>query len=311
MKRSISVLLVALALVFAGCNGLLPGGDSTPTETVTPVAVPTDKPTSTPVSQLAPGLTRQGVTDVFALGEAHASVLGGTSFTAHRENTIRYSNGTVYRRFEIDGQLAATEPRYSITLNQSGAVLKGHRTSRQIWSDGERVLVAKYLVGNTSYRVPRDLTGEPIPLDGLPQRFLGVDLTSPQPIYTLFGVFETRVVDETTRNGTTLYEVAAVNVTRPDRLGTAVVSNPRNFSFRALISPEGLVREYRLRYTATLADQRNLSTNGETVTVRHTVRYIRLGNTTIERPPWYDDAIANVSTPTPTTASTTTPTTAA
>ena len=90
MDRSVRIAAVlVLAVVLAGCNGLALGGDGTPTRTVTPAAVPTDEPTPTPRPELAPGLTGDGVVDPFALGNAHASVFDGSSYTLQEMLTVK------------------------------------------------------------------------------------------------------------------------------------------------------------------------------------------------------------------------------
>ena len=123
-----------------------------------------------------------------------------------------------------------------------------------------------------------------------------------QGIYTLFGAVETRVVGDATRNSTTIYRVAATNVTNPTAFAVADdVSDLRNVSFRAQVTPEGFVRAYRIDYNATLGGEGVPGATGRTIRVHRVVRYTDLGNTTVERPPWYDEALANASTAAPTT----------
>jgi hypothetical protein len=286
MRNSIPIVLFAAAVVLAGCNGLVLGGDETSTSTLTPVAVPTDEPTPTPVSRLAPGLTGQGVTNAFALGEAHASALDDTSYTMRESHTVEYANGTVYNHGTTDVRLTTNESRYSLHQNASGTLFGGGTFARAIWSNGERVITAETTNDSTSYDAPRNVEGEPIP----PREALMFDSTKRQQLYAYLGAVETRVTDRTTRNGTTLYRVAATNVTDPAAFEVQW-TNPRNLSLVALVDSRGLVHEYRLDYTATLG--------GSPVDINRRVRYTDLGNTTVERPPWYDEAIANVSTATP------------
>lgn len=276
--------LLTVALVLAGCNGLALGGDGTPERTLTPAAVPTDEPTPTPVQRLAPGLTGDGVFEAITLGDAHASVLDNTSYTMRENSTAVYSNGTVFNRGTVDAQIAANDSRYYVVLNRSGVVLGGGTLGRTTWSNGERVLVAETRNNSTSYQSPRGAEREPLS----PREALFFDPTNREEIYAYFGAVETRVADRETRNGTRLYRIEATEVTYP---AAFVVrwNNPRNLSMTALVDSRGLVHEYRLRYTATL--------DGETVEVTRRVRYSNLGNTTIERPPWYDAAIANATTP--------------
>ena len=292
MRRSVAAALLALSVVLAGCNGLVLGGDGTPEETLTPVDVPTDDPTPTPVSQLAPGLTGEGVTDAFALGDAHASVLDDTSYTMVENSTVVYSNGSIYSRWTTDARLAANDSRYYVVQNGSvGKSVDGTDTYRMaLWSDGERALLAEERNNDTSYRSPRSPEGESVP----PVEALGPDPTNREAIYAHFGAVETRVVNRTTRNDAMLYRVEATEMTSSVAF-ERVWRNPRNLSMTALVDSQGLVHEYRLHYTATL--------NGDTIEVTRRVRYTALGDTTVERPSWYDEAVENATTPDGTTRS--------
>jgi hypothetical protein len=289
MRRSILAALLVLSLALAGCNSIVSSGEETPERTVTPAPVPTDRPTPTPVPQLAPGLTGKGVTDAFALAEAHAAVLDNASYTRHITVRIQYANGTIFRQATGRSQYAANDSRfYTITrfytLQNRSDMNRDGVNSLSRWSNGERVIKTRTRNNTTSYNIPRNGDGEPIP-----PRELSFG-TRKERIALLFSTIETRVTNQMTRNGTTLYRVEATNVTGQAAF-EGVWQNPRNVTFRALISSQGIVREYRLHYMATL--------NNSTVRVHQHVRYTDIGNTTVERPPWYDEAIKNVSTATP------------
>ncbi|HET7323989.1 MAG TPA: hypothetical protein VFJ06_06640, partial [Halococcus sp.] len=87
MQRTLGTILVAVLVVFAGCNGVLGSGSDEPDIRFTPVPVPTDKPTPTPVPQLAPGLTRQGIEYVSPLLAAPESFYRNRSFTIRANYT--------------------------------------------------------------------------------------------------------------------------------------------------------------------------------------------------------------------------------
>lgn len=281
MRKAILVVL-CVAVVLAGCNGFAPGGDETTARTVTPAAVPTDEPTPTPVPQLAPGLTGRGVTDPFALGDAHAAALDDLFYTMHENFTVRYANGTAHNRGSTDARLAANDSRYFVRQNASGLLFGGGSFIRVIWSNGERVLVADTANDSTSYASPRDVEGESVP----PREALVIDPTRRQQLYAYLGSVETRVTGTETRNGTTLHRVESTGVTNPAAFEVQW-TNPRGLSLVALVDSRGLVHEYQLDYTASL--------DGAPVDIHRHVRYTNLRNTTVERPPWYDEAIANVS----------------
>lgn len=285
MRKAILLVVLCAAVVLAGCNGFAPGDDESPSRTVTPAAVPTDEPTSTAVPRLAPGLAEGGVTDAFALGEAHASVLDDSSYTLHEEFTVEYANGTAYNRGSTHARLAANDSRYYVLRNASGLLFGGGAFARAIWSNGERVLVADTTNESTSYDSPRNVEGESVP----PREALAIDPTKRQQLYAYLGSVETRVTGTETRNGTALHRVESTGVTNPAAFEIQW-TDPRDFSLVAFVDSRGLVHEYRLDYTASL--------DGTPVEIHRHVRYTNLGNTTVERPFWYDAAIANVSTAT-------------
>lgn len=285
MDRSILPVLLAFSVILAGCNGIMFGGNETPAMTVTPAPVPTDKPTPTPVPQLAPGLTGDGVSDPFELAEAHASALDNISYATRTNFTIRYLNGTVYNQVTTREEYAANHSRFYTMQNGTSIDLYGSKNfQQQIWSNGKRVLVAQMNNTSTSYRVLRTSGGEPIP----PQ---SVYSSRKERIATLFSSIELHVAGQITRDGMILHQVEAINVTNPATFEDDW-QNPRNIMFQALVSSQGLVREYRLNYTATL--------NNSTVRIHRYVHNTGFGNTTVERPTWYDTAIKNVSTAMPT-----------
>ncbi|RJT06484.1 hypothetical protein [Halococcus sp. IIIV-5B] len=299
MARSVPVLVLVLALVLAGCNGFV-SDDDTPTEAVTPVAVPTDEPTPTPTPQLAPGLDETGVTDPVELGEAHAAVLDNRSFTVHSETTVRFANGSTYRHDERIGRFAANRSRYHVSSNGSGSVPVRNASwySVEAWSDGSQVLTAQRIDGNTSYDTQRGLDGSPASVREGYNGFFRFEPGTGQAVYTVFGATETRFVGETRRNGDRFYQVTATDVTNPNAFADGGVEELRYPSLRALIAPTGLVREYRLDYTATLDGPGAPNETGRTVHVDRWVSYTDIGTTTVERPSWYDEAVANASTAT-------------
>jgi hypothetical protein len=286
-RSTVAVLVLVLAVVLAGCGMPFTGGDGgTTSPSVTPAPVPTDEPTPTPVPQLAPGLDGTGVTDPFALAEAHASVLDGTAYTVQTNVTVRYANGTVYTQQSTDSQLAANRTRYYVVNEVAGARIGGGQAGTSLYSDGERVFVARTSAGRTTYRIARGVDREPAP----PGELLSGDEAGDERIYSLFTAVETRIADETSRNGTTRYRIVGANVTGEADPGSRY-GDPRNVTAHATIDSRGLVNEYRLRYEGAV--------DGANVTVVRRARYIDVGSTTVERPPWYEAAIRNVTTATP------------
>jgi hypothetical protein len=280
MHRTTALSLFLIPLLFlSGCNAL-GSGDNTAEPTVTPADVPTDERTPTPVSQLAPGLTRYGVVDRVALGTAHDATLSNTSYTYLSSVTERYANDTLRARQTTKARVVEPKGRFYFVNNHTlRRVPRVNNTDRriEIWSDGTRVLRAATVGNNTTYQ------------KGSSVGVSTSDFSNGAQFYTLFRAINTRVVDRKTRNGTTLYRIKSTKVPHPSALSegrTNIYKNPRNLTFHALIDSHGTVHEYRLAYTAT-GTARN--TNVTTRIVK-TVRYTEIGSTTVERPSWYEAA---------------------
>ncbi|EMA45417.1 DUF7537 family lipoprotein [Halococcus saccharolyticus] len=286
MDRSARVAAVlVLAVVLAGCNGLALGGDGTPTRTVTPAAVPTDEPTPTPRPELAPGLTGDGVVDPFALGNAHASILDGSSYTLHENSSVVYPSGMIYSNGTVEAWLTPDEDRYAVVRSGSQTSASFPVIEERFWSNGNRTLSVRSTTDETTYEIIDGDDG-PLPV----RRVMDGDPTNSERIATVFGAMETRVVGQAVRNGTRLYRVRGSNLTSAFALDDEWDA-PGNVALVALVDRWGLVHEYRLNYTASL--------DGDPVRVSRRVRYTDLGSTTVERPSWYEAAVRNATTTTP------------
>ncbi|WP_049902751.1 DUF7537 family lipoprotein [Halococcus agarilyticus] len=275
--------VLVLAVVLAGCNGLVIGGEGTPERTLTPAAVPTDEPTPTPRPDLAPGLTGDGVADPFTLGNAHASVLAGTSYTLHENVSTVYRSGMIYSSGAVEARITADEGRYSVIQTGSLTSASFPVIEERFWSNGDRTLSVRTSTDGTAYEIARGGDDGPLPL----RQVMADDPTNSERIATLFGAMETRVVDRTVRNGTRLYRVRGSDLTSTFALDDEW-ENPHNAVLVAFVDPRGFVHEYRLRYVASL--------DGDPVRVSRRVRYTDVGSTTIERPPWYEAAVRNATT---------------
>jgi hypothetical protein len=279
MSQTINLrLCLVVLLLLSGCNAFS-GGETAETPLVTPADVPTEEPRS--VRGFAPGLTRQGVVDPIALGRAHEAVLSNTSYTVLSKRTVRYTNGTVRMRETTTTQVVTPAERYYMIREQSSETIDdvNYTSIKEAhWSDGTRVLVAKSQQNNTTYKKYESS-----------DRFYYISVFQRgRRFFDLFYAIDTHIASHTTRNGTTLYRLASTEIIQTDHLPGIgyVYKKPRNFTFHAVIDSRGLVHEYRLAYTVTLTE-----TNQPTpVRIVKTVRYTRIGNTTVERPPWYHKA---------------------
>jgi hypothetical protein len=270
-------VLLALLVLLAGCSGF--GGGGTPTEPITPAPVPTATATATPHDLLAPGLSPVGVTDPYALGDAHAARLQATAYTVRTERTVRTPGGRRLGHETSVVRVAATGTfRSRVTATGTAADFVSGSSGRvDRWSDGEQLVVAVTANGSTRYGY--------VPRGSFDPRRPRLSVTRDR-LFALFSAVDTRLTDRFERNGTTVYRVESTGVAAPDRIADAeVVRDPRNVSFTALVDARGVVRAYTLRYRAT-------ATSGEPVVVALSVDTVRIGATTVERPDWYDRARA-------------------
>ena len=289
MSQRISLCLCLVVLLcLPGCNALS-GGETSETPMVTPASVPTNEPMS--AHGLPPGVTEQGVVDPIALGRAHEAVLNETSYTVIEKFTVKYTNGTLLSRTTETRQVVAPTERYYVTIRwyrPNTDIASYTVKNKSIWSDGERVLVAisDSQTNETTYQYYQSLDMHESSLRGFPRG---------EQLYNLFYAIDTEIDNYTTHNGTTLYRITATEIKGPDTLlgfGN-VTKNPRNITFHAVIDSRGLVHKYKLSYITTFTTK-NYSTP---IRIVRTARYTKIGNTTVERPPWYSKA--NRTTPVP------------
>lgn len=258
MRRAVALLV--LVVVTAGCGGQAPtaSDQSTNATAVTPAAVPQtpEQPT------VAPGLTDVSIASLDTLVAAHASVLDGQSYTAHRTRTVT-TNGSV--RF--------------------------HRSSRSyVGPDGTRfyrVAGATSVADDVRAGVPGvehvQWNGE----YGLRMRVENGTRT--------FERLPTRPSDESVadRLRDDLRSVESVRVDRVGGdgrferyrvVGTEFRSTGPNetTAFSALVDERGFVRQYNLTMAVGSGD--------EAYQRRERVTVTRLGSTTLPGPPWLETA---------------------
>lgn len=280
MGRPSVILPVVALLLLAGCSSVSPFATSSPTGT--PAPVPTS-PSETPGPVYPPGIDDGGVHDDSALVEAHESVTADTSHAVRATETHRYDNGTLQWRLGIRRRVAAGGDRHHSIVDVDGTAPGSGRSGT---SPASRPTGRSNSSSSCSRTRPRSGTSASSPPKG------GAILE--RPLIVLFSATETEIGDRVTRNGTTLYRIEATRVTDRSLFAEAVALRPydelRNASFSALVDARGLVREYSLHYTVARED-------GTVVHVNRSVRYRALGNTTVEQPPWYDEAVENTTGP--------------
>lgn len=272
--------LVALLVVLAGCSALAPGPDAN-TETVTPAPVPTDSP-------LPPGVEPDGVTDASALAAAHAAALGTSSYTLVTNRTVRTANGSLRSALTVRLGLSAGPSRdYHARVSVDGPagplVIGEPPTRAEYWANDEVYLRRQTIDERTVYSRYDDTDA----YVGTWSFWLGtvaLDLGPETDLRSTLDGFETRVADRSSEDG----RVHLVGTTaRSDEFvdDPAAVEGVENATLHAFVAESGFVESYHVVYDATLVD-------GERVRVKRTVRFERVGTTTVDRPPWYDEAMA-------------------
>lgn len=263
MRRTFAAVLLSVLVVLAGCSGVF-GGDDESAETVTPAAVPTDEPT--PVPQLAPGVTKQGIENPRALIAAHRSFLQNRSFTQRSNSTALAANGSAILRTTGTLRVGATGTGRYVS-NRSGPYFAAERgaipTRVAAWSsDGDYFVQQTFANGTTTYsNPPGRRTGMQFALGTLPSLLGALDAGN------------TTITDRRSENGTTLYHVN----------GTIDTRRQPNTSVRLLVDSRGVVREYSTVRQAPASTTVTKSVTENRLVAINTTR-------TPERPSWVETA---------------------
>lgn len=271
-------LLVAALVVLVGCSG--PADTAPPTETVTAAPVPTADP---PV-RLAPGVTVGGVDDPVALAVAHRTALGGTTVTVRLEASRRYANGSLrWRRTATERVDATGRPVRSHYVGEFEGTPRYAGRSPEFGPFPDATRVERYSVGERGANRYRLRSGETWSVVGpsRPARLLDPGLVP------LFWAVDTRTTGVETCGGTTCYRLEGDGVADRATLDRAFVGGEtvdlRSVSVVALVDSRGVVHEYRLSFTAVEVD-------GTVIHGRESVRFTGVGETSVDRPAWYDEA---------------------
>lgn len=256
-----ATLLLMLLVAVAGCGGPLAGGSGVDegadgeTTTLTPVPL-TEENGSTEVAELAPGLSRTaGVIDSERLLDAHAVTLANTSYTAIVVSARRDSNGSVQSRYNRSVRVEASDRFHYVLRFET----RDEPRLTELWRDNDVAYEATTANGTTTYQT---LDAPPLPT-----------LLSASDLERLFDRLSTRVVETTIRNETSVYLVEG---------GPRDLPPLYDVRFTARITEQGLIQSYELTYAIEREETRR------TVTVDAT--FTAVGETTVDRPPWYEAA---------------------
>lgn len=267
--------LLAVALVVVAGYGLhlavseqageSPADASATTPTRTPVETATESP-----EQFAPGLTEAGVTDARALAGAHGDRLRNTSYTVVAVRTTWNENRSIHWTADSHARVGAGGSPVQFVWNTSGSPPD---------SSTLRADVAIWHSDTHSFTRFVDRNGTANYSHSAPQRdMLGSTPGSGTSIHSLLGAVNTTAVERIDAGDGTLYRV--VSTSQPH---SALFDRSRsNYSLSALIDSSGLVHRYRVSY--------DVHEDGRTRHVTRTWRLSDVGSTTVEKPPWLDEA---------------------
>ena len=257
MDRRLAPLAVAVLAALAGCGavGLLDGG-TTPTPAARHVA--------------APGLGPSGVEDAGLLARAHRASLDGVSYTLRTAVVVRRTDGSTRAARRTTVWVArgrGDDRRFRLEQRATGDFPEAlePQVNFSAWSPGRHT----YVRIDPSARQARYTRYG----GGIADAIVVLDGDEAIDIY-LAGV-RNATVEETSVDGWLAYRLEA---TAPSGRHTVAVVD----AFGQLVS---------LAVTLPASEVAWLHGRG---TALRTVRYDRVGDTTVERPAWVDDAIVAV-----------------
>lgn len=270
----VRVPLVVGLVVLAGCSGIAGITDepspATPTLSPVPVAEQTPSATPSPTLQptLAPGIGPGGVRDPFAIAAAHTVALTNASFRFTDNLTVRNASGSL--RYNRNSSVAVEDAEFIIRERIAGpraAAIRQPPGTFDLYSDGTQFR-GRFVTGNeTSYTQS----------DGniyIQQR----EKYNPPPYQgRLFALFSVPTAWNVTTDPLRLTGTA--NGTDPGPLGPG--ADARNLTVEATVENE-LVTVWSIRYETRV--------DAVPVVVERRVHYFEVGETTVSRPPWYDEA---------------------
>jgi len=278
--RRWAAVAVALLAVLAGCNVFAPSPEAGPTETVTPVPVPTvsdsaaaPSDTATPRRGLSsfPGISIRSGVDIDAVLASHVSVLSAQSYTAEWVRRAGDGPPSIARRFQRRVEVGEGETH----LRRAGGDHYGNVT-------------ATYVNGTRGYRrvvSDRDTTVTPFPVqrpDAASERF--AQLVSFE-VRTFFeeGYDDLAVVERGGR------PYARVFTTRTPPLVEYIYDayTVQNFTATMWVAPEGYVQAVHYEF--------DLVTGSQRVPVEWRYKYTGVGETTVDRPAWVPETATDAS----------------
>lgn len=269
-RVGVPLLLVGILLV-TGCSGLQNGPQPGPTsDTVTPVPVPED----------APDAWRTAEPNVAALLDDHRERLDGVSYTRRVNETAVYQNGTIAARFRMTAKVGPERRRMVVIIDSPGdGTGQSSRYRYTLWVTDDRAVSRLLTDDDTQYRNRTRADAEGILQEWTTPEF-GLDGEYPGT--------PTRVVTPNSSNERWTYRMTTAGTPGPSRLE---VGPPlADATATATVTSNGLVRQYAVRYPAKWRGSETTRDGGTTVTVTDRVRFVGVGNTTVQQPQWVENA---------------------
>lgn len=283
-RGRVATLLLAALLVTAGCG--LPVGDGSSGNgsdgSLTAAPVPADR------ADYPPGITAGRVTAPDRLARAHGRAIENVSYRLRSNRSTYYPNGTLRSRLDLDLRLSrARHHRAAVrTAGPAAPVILGRPPASAVyWSN--RSLYASRIErdGDTVYSLTQ-ATSNPFATWQYWSGTAAFGGGSSYPTARYAGFFRaipTRVVNNRTVNGTTVFELRGREARSP-AFTVGPAERVEDVRLRATVTEDGLVRSLRLRYVATHEDGR--------YRVAWTIAYPERGGLGVGDPPWLDRAIA-------------------
>lgn len=286
MRRAAPIVGFVALVLLAGCGGGFGFAAETPSEdtvtdtpaSLTPMPVPTDDPLSDP----SPGLSEEGITDRFALANAHAEALTNTSLTLRRNRTLIAANGTrlvditTVSRIGANHTHVMTEQTFNSTYERFFGIPVEHLDN---WFNGTYGFYRLQGPNGTEYRaLPSIGTGT-------------TTLTGRDELLSYY--LQAEATDVSTANGRILLRASV----RPEnKTGSASIPavNVTERTVALTLTESGRVERYRTEYRGRLVNDPETTVAGVRV-----VRFTTVGETTVERPGWVPIARNASATPAP------------
>ncbi len=283
MSRLAVVLVVLVVVLTAGCSGFADGDESPDRE---PYGV--DEGVNGSVEDepeaLLTGLTTEGVTNASDLRETHQEAIGNRSYTIEyeyeyvieegTESFRRSSNSTI--RVDPEAEVVGVIGQRRIEGNVSDVPATDEPNATVEQWFGERGVTRTELEnGSVEYTPP-----------------LGIATTGSERIDTaersllspLAGAVETTTVGAVDAEDGTYYVVNGSENVSGD--GAEYGQDSREVDVRALVREDGLVRQ-------TVAEQVMVMEDGERIRIAQTTEITAIGETEVQRPDWYEEAVTS------------------